>query len=367
MDPHHGAHHPNQPQPHQPIYRPHPHPPPLIYPHPHQPPHPHQLQLQPHQYYPQNPNSSMYPPSDWYRPQPQLETSNDRVPETQFQPDEPVFSTQVGIETINLEEEEEEEESPISKKRNFWSVEEDTHLLQSWLNISKDPCVGNDQKASRFWERIEEQYNHFRRTGLTMRKWQPIKSRFFKLSKATQAFVGCYKEATKRQKSGYSEKDIMAEACAMYAQSAKEDFKFEHAWRILRDEPKWKGEAMPSESKRQKNSADGAYTSSSSNPSTPNDCSEYEHSQPSSRPIGQKKAKGKAKEAATTTSESWDLSKLEAGVARKNELLEDFVQLGVLQQIPMMSALIQQDTSEWSEEAKAQHQRMIAFVMSKIP
>ena len=45
------------------------------------------------------------------------------------------------------------------KERRKWSPKEDIILIGAWLNTSKDPIVGNEQKAGAFWKRIVEFYN----------------------------------------------------------------------------------------------------------------------------------------------------------------------------------------------------------------
>nr|KYP55855.1 hypothetical protein KK1_002080 [Cajanus cajan] len=49
----------------------------------------------------------------------------------------------------------------------------------------------------------------------------------------------------------------MANAYKIYSQDVDDKFNFEHAWLLLRDEPKWKFESMESSSKRSKISKSG--------------------------------------------------------------------------------------------------------------
>lgn len=164
---------------------------------------------------------------------------------------------------------------------------------------------------------MEEQYNEYRKIGLSSRKSKSLKSRYHRLSRSVQAFVGCYKEANNYHKSGYSEKNIMDEACALYTKYINGDFKCEHAWQLWRDESKWKGELMFNHSRRHKHSIDGVYTSSSS-PSTLIDCLKYEHAQPSTHLTRQKATKRKAKAKTSNASSNYmDLSNWEAGVTKK--------------------------------------------------
>uniref|UniRef100_A0A0D3CCU8 No apical meristem-associated C-terminal domain-containing protein n=1 Tax=Brassica oleracea var. oleracea TaxID=109376 RepID=A0A0D3CCU8_BRAOL len=50
------------------------------------------------------------------------------------------------------------EESGVKERRKY-SPREDKILIGAWLNTSKDPVVGNEQKAGAFWKRIVEYYN----------------------------------------------------------------------------------------------------------------------------------------------------------------------------------------------------------------
>ena len=73
-----------------------------------------------------------YPPTQNFLP-----SINENV-QSQF----PQFSTQAGLENINLEEEDNTTATSPRKKRESSSDEEDKILIQSWLNISKDSVIG---------------------------------------------------------------------------------------------------------------------------------------------------------------------------------------------------------------------------------
>lgn len=52
-----------------------------------------------------------------------------------------------------------EEGTPkVRKGRRKWTPTEDNVLISGWLNTSKDPIVGNQQKAETFWKRIAEYF-----------------------------------------------------------------------------------------------------------------------------------------------------------------------------------------------------------------
>jgi hypothetical protein len=97
------------------------------------------------------------------------------------------------------------------KIRVPFSPQEETLLVQSWLNISKDALVGTDQKVEGFWLRIKDNYNaHCDK--FPKREAVQLKSKWHRLNVVIQKFAGCYKQANRQKKSGASEKDVMVDA-----------------------------------------------------------------------------------------------------------------------------------------------------------
>jgi hypothetical protein len=228
------------------------------------------------------------------------------------------FSTQIGLENIKLDEGQSSTKKKTKTRASF-SQEEDTLLFQSWLNISKDSIVGVDQKSDGFWNRVRDNYNIYR-NQLPKKETGQIKARYHRLNGRIQKFVGCYKSALNQNKSGRSENDVLAEAHRIYAQDTKKKFLHVHAWMLLKDEPKWKGDAIENFSKRTKVSSSGGYTTSS-NPGTPIECSDYEQPSPVVRPMGQKAAKRKSKGKAAMSSTNVDLSVMEKVAADRNVIM----------------------------------------------
>jgi len=101
-------------------------------------------------------------------------------------------------------------------------------------------------------------------------------------------------------------------------------FEVEHAWLLLKDQPKFNAEFMSKCSKRTNVSASGNY-SLSSNPETPIEVKEYDTSSPMSRPIGQKAAKRKSKE--KEASNTLDLSDMESVMKDKNVNTSKLIQV----------------------------------------
>ncbi|KAL2342201.1 hypothetical protein Fmac_010141 [Flemingia macrophylla] len=120
-----------------------------------------------------NPFFSMYPPqpttnpSNYYKPQMFYQIGEEQVDKEVDSTIGSISTSQGGLNNINLdvEEQQQKEEEYLStqkKSRVSFSVEEDTLLIQSWLNISKDSIIGVDQTGNNFWIRIRDNYNVYR-------------------------------------------------------------------------------------------------------------------------------------------------------------------------------------------------------------
>ncbi|CAK8575687.1 unnamed protein product [Lathyrus sativus] len=257
----------------------------------------------------------------------------------------PPFSTQVGVKK--------EERVLVKKKsREQFTRDEDICLIQSWLNVSKDPIVGVDQKAESFWHRVAANYNQYH--GQLREKLSgQLKCRWHRINASVQKFVGCYRQAVNGKKSGTSENDIMAAAHAFYAQDQGITFNLEYAWRLLKDEAKWGiiGESIGNSSKMTQTSASGA---SSEIPDTP---SSYEFN--SSSPMGQKvaKRKGKAKEISNATQDA--RNKRAETMERLAQSKEDEIELKAMQ-------IMMKDTSTMNKSQRDIHEKYCNKMKKKI-
>lgn len=183
------------------------------------------------------------------------------------------------------------------KERRKWSPKEDVILIGAWLNTSKDPIVGNDQKAGAFWKRIVEYYNsNPLLIGTTPRELGQCKSRWTRINEVVCKFVGCYDLALRGQSSGQNENDVMKAALDIYHNDMKQKFTLEHAWRELRHDVKW------CSTKRKAVDDQGAVP-------VP---------EPEERPIGVKAAKAARKRKKTPKEE--ELAKLEGLLEIKKEI-----------------------------------------------
>ncbi|XP_013607785.1 PREDICTED: glutathione S-transferase T3-like [Brassica oleracea var. oleracea] len=114
-----------------------------------------------------------------------------------------------------------EQDSPAARTpRRAWTSTDDVVLISSWLNTSKDPVVGNEQRFVAFWKRIAAYLS------------------------ASPKLAGCEKErrlnaATREKSSGQNENDVLKVAHEIFFNNHKKRFTLEHAWKELRNDQKW--------------------------------------------------------------------------------------------------------------------------------
>ena len=178
------------------------------------------------------------------------------------------------------------------KERRKWTPAEDIVLISAWLNTSKDPVVGNEQKAIAFWKRIAAYFAASPKlAGLQKREPAHCKQRWGKINEGVCKFVGCYEAAMKEKSSGQSQNDVMRMAHEIFYNDYKVKFTMEHAWLELRHDQKWCGASTTKDKvqSKRRNLDDQSAQSSTSVPVSHGD------DEVSARPIGVKAAKGKGK------------------------------------------------------------------------
>jgi hypothetical protein len=79
-------------------------------------------------------------------------------------------------------------------------------LCSAYLNVSKDPIVGVNQKMESYWIRITKFYNENKKTE-NARSLLSLQHRWADIQKDSAHFCGIYAEIERRNQSGKSEDD----------------------------------------------------------------------------------------------------------------------------------------------------------------
>jgi hypothetical protein len=76
-------------------------------------------------------------------------------------------------------------------RTRFFSKKEDTHLCESWLEVSLDGAQSTEQHRSTYWERIHE-YFHKHKTFKSDRSMKALSNRWGTILEFTNRFCGCH-------------------------------------------------------------------------------------------------------------------------------------------------------------------------------
>ncbi|XP_033148180.1 glutathione S-transferase T3 isoform X4 [Brassica rapa] len=156
--------------------------------------------------------------------------------------------------------------APERRERRKWTPTDDVVLISSWLNTSKDPVVGNEQKSAGFWKRIAAYFAASPLVaGCEEREPSHCKQRWHRINDLVSKFSGSYGAATRQRTSGQNENDVLKLAHQIYYNNYKKKFMLEHAWKELRHDQKWcdLGTAKTEGSLKKRKCEVGADTSSS--------------------------------------------------------------------------------------------------------
>ncbi|XP_013589134.1 glutathione S-transferase T3-like [Brassica napus] len=191
------------------------------------------------------------------------------------------------------------------KERRKWTPTEDIVLIGAWLNTSKDPVMGNEQKTIAFWKRIASYVaSSPKLSALQKRDPSHCKQRWGKIIEGVCKFVGCYEAATKAKSSGMNGDDVLKMAHEIFFTDYKAKFTLEHAWLELRHDKKWCGVTKEKVSSKRRKLDDGSAQSSTSVPGCDGE------GEAMARPAGVKASKAKAKTKATTSEEAMEFQSL---------------------------------------------------------
>lgn len=103
------------------------------------------------------------------------------------------------------------EETPAGRReRRIWTTVDDVVLISSWLNTSKEPIVGNEQRCGTFWKRIAAYFaaspklsdREHREASHCKQCWQ-------KINDVVNKFCGAYEAASREKSSGQNENDVL--------------------------------------------------------------------------------------------------------------------------------------------------------------
>ena len=90
-----------------------------------------------------------------------------------------------------------------------YTIQEDLHLVKSWLNVSMDPVVGTNQSMGAFWQRIESIFHEHKDFPSTQNK-KFLQGRWTFVNGMVQRFCGHYAKALRNRRSEMTEADTVS-------------------------------------------------------------------------------------------------------------------------------------------------------------
>ena len=132
-------------------------------------------------------------------------------------------------------------EIPVERKeRRTWTPTDDQVLISSWLNTSKDPVVGNEQRSGAFWQRIAAYFAASPKIAVSERREAGhCKQRWHKINDLVGKFCGAFEAASRERTSGQNDNDVLKLAHEIFFNNHNKKFTLEHAWKELRNDQKW--------------------------------------------------------------------------------------------------------------------------------
>ncbi|XP_055615177.1 uncharacterized protein LOC129761481 [Toxorhynchites rutilus septentrionalis] len=180
-----------------------------------------------------------------------------------------------------------------SKRGSNWTIPEDEALCLAWLNTSQDASVGINQRSQAMYDRV---YGSFLEIcteksvpgNPELRAPSGINARWHHISKMVSKFVGCLAQIENRCPSGATSEDFIKQAVTLFALTEKSFFTLMHCYVLLQNAPKWLLYHCVKAPATQKRGHSETAESAQSDTSMTN-----AESTSTSRPIGQKAAKGR--------------------------------------------------------------------------
>ncbi|XP_057798762.1 uncharacterized protein LOC131014713 [Salvia miltiorrhiza] len=240
-------------------------------------------------------------------------------------------------------------EPPKMMTRAGYTTAETELICTLWAEATLNSRKSADQKAIPYWGDIKKRYNVIRPTGTMTREVKQIKSHFQRVHKDVKVWEAIYDKCKSNWGRDMSDDDqIVLQAQEIFQTNKNAHFKHLSAWRILRESQRCASIKEEVNSlKRTKNTSEGGYTRSCSEPSIT--------ARPTSQKAAKKNNKGKEKS-----------SELSSSPPNWESIFADH--LGSLKQVNRDTVdhqILITDTSRMGAVELARHNRMVNEIVKR--
>ncbi|TVU44876.1 hypothetical protein EJB05_04338 [Eragrostis curvula] len=186
-------------------------------------------------------NPSYYAPDQWAY---QLESSMDPLEHPESEQVNYVIDAQTyreDVEVVAPPTTRKGREKNVSRRGGGFTKEEDGAICSAFLNVSKNPITGANQRQGGYYKRLHDYYNTLKPEG-SNRSQLAVQYRWGTIQRSVRKFCEFKSSVDRLNESGKNEQDRIDDAIKMY--EAVEPFHFMHCWKILRNESKWNGKDL---------------------------------------------------------------------------------------------------------------------------
>ena len=113
-----------------------------------------------------------------------------------------------------------------------WTSDEDMFLARSVVQVSHDPVIGADQRSSKYYNRVLQQFLIF--SPGSNRTPEALSNRWKEIQSSCSKFAGYLATSKAQPKSGEQEDYYIEEAFRIFLDVEKTAFKFQMIWEYLR-------------------------------------------------------------------------------------------------------------------------------------
>ncbi|XP_057766296.1 uncharacterized protein LOC130986785 [Salvia miltiorrhiza] len=250
-----------------------------------------------------------------------------------------------------------------ARYRHTYLPEHTDLIVQIWAEETNDAIRGTDQKGEAYWGRIRARVNPILGVDLKIKQLQGHWSR---VSADVRLWEAVWVETRNNWPSGHSDDMLRDKAQILFRARSPHmaSFNFWNAWKILRNNPKFKSMYLIGDvhaSKRTKTTEEGGFTTSASGEEIS-----------SARPIGNKEAKaaakGKGKASVSHTSSDPPPTIVER-LDRTDEQMRAFTaqyqRRNDIRERELDMQLLNTDTTHMTDAQRALHASMVADMLRR--
>ncbi|KAJ9562549.1 hypothetical protein OSB04_007709 [Centaurea solstitialis] len=121
-----------------------------------------------------------------------------------------------------------------------WTLNEEVELAKSWVEVTEDPTIGNYKKrVDNYWTSIKASFDTRMNYDPKVRSGDALPTKVRMLIASVSKFACVYNNVANSRTSGEDDVMVLNRAKDRYHRENGKSFPYEHAWRVVKDSPKF--------------------------------------------------------------------------------------------------------------------------------